>query len=544
MTIRMPMHESLSLTKRYILALTIIAFLSILAFFNLSKLLSIQSNDAQLVNMSGNQKIITREIAFYAIYYKIDKLKAKIIEMEKTHNILTSLKMSSELHSIYFGQDINLDEKVKTYLFHAKRFYVHRDGRSQNYVLKNSEKLLLDLEKAVAVYLNEASENTRKLQKVETYILILTLLTLLFEAIFIFMPANKAINSRTEELIEEKEFSNAVIESSRNAIITLDSKMRIRTFNSEAEKIFKYTKEEMLNRAKFNEIVLDKYNIEDLDSLNRVQEAIGKDKNGKKFPIRISFGTSRGNKDIAIVANIQDISKEKLNDKILEQQAKFAALGEMIAIIAHQWRQPLAQLNFNCMYIRKKSKDKEIIEETIANEEIIQFMSETITNFQDFYKKSDNTIFNPMASIEQALKILASSIKLNQIELKKEIDSKIKIFGNLNSLAQIVLSIIQNSIDIIKSDKIESPTISITLKDSEKHTILTISDNAGGIKIEPIKDVFKPFNTKKEKASTGIGLYMSEIIIKNQFNGTIEARNIENGAEFTIILPHNLPNLG
>ncbi|WP_164970246.1 PAS domain-containing sensor histidine kinase [Halarcobacter ebronensis] len=538
------MHESLSLTKRYILALTIIAFLSILAFFNLSKLLSIQSNDAQLVNMSGNQKIITREIAFYAIYYKIDKLKAKIIEMEKTHNILTSLKMSSELHSIYFGQDINLDEKVKTYLFHAKRFYVHRDGRSQNYVLKNSEKLLLDLEKAVAVYLNEASENTRKLQKVETYILILTLLTLLFEAIFIFMPANKAINSRTEELIEEKEFSNAVIESSRNAIITLDSKMRIRTFNSEAEKIFKYTKEEMLNRAKFNEIVLDKYNIEDLDSLNRVQEAIGKDKNGKKFPIRISFGTSRGNKDIAIVANIQDISKEKLNDKILEQQAKFAALGEMIAIIAHQWRQPLAQLNFNCMYIRKKSKDKEIIEETIANEEIIQFMSETITNFQDFYKKSDNTIFNPMASIEQALKILASSIKLNQIELKKEIDSKIKIFGNLNSLAQIVLSIIQNSIDIIKSDKIESPTISITLKDSEKHTILTISDNAGGIKIEPIKDVFKPFNTKKEKASTGIGLYMSEIIIKNQFNGTIEARNIENGAEFTIILPHNLPNLG
>ncbi|QKF82802.1 PAS domain-containing sensor histidine kinase [Halarcobacter ebronensis] len=538
------MHESLSLTKRYILALTIIAFLSILAFFNLSKLLSIQSNDAQLVNMSGNQKIITREIAFYAIYYKIDKLKAKIIEMEKTHNILTSLKMSEELHSIYFGKEVNLDEKVKTYLFHAKRFYVHRDGRSQNYVLKNSEKLLLDLEKAVVVYLKEASENTRKLQKVETYILILTLLTLLFEAIFIFMPASRQINSRTEELIREKEFSNAVIESSRNAIITLDSKMKIRTFNSEAEKIFKYTKEEMLNKTKFNEIVLDKYNINDLESLKKVQESKGKDKNGKKFPIRISFGTSGENRDIAIVANIQDISKEKLNDKILQQQSKFAALGEMIAIIAHQWRQPLAQLNFNCMYIRKKSKDKEIIEETIANEEIIQFMSETITNFQDFYKKSDNTIFNPQTAIEQALKIVSSSIKLNQIELKKQIDSKIKIFGNLNSLAQIVLSIIQNSIDIIKSDKIDSPTITITLKDSEKHTILIISDNAGGIKIEPIKDVFKPFNTKKEKASTGIGLYMSEIIIKNQFNGTIEARNIENGAEFTIILPHNLPNLG
>jgi len=79
------MFGSLSFTKRYILALTIIACLSLLAFFNLSKLLSIQSNDAELINISGNQKIITREIAFFAIYYKINKLKLKIKEMEENH---------------------------------------------------------------------------------------------------------------------------------------------------------------------------------------------------------------------------------------------------------------------------------------------------------------------------------------------------------------------------------------------------------------------------------------------------------------------------
>lgn len=117
---------------------------------------------------------------------------------------------------------------------------------------------------------------------------------------------------------------------------------------------------------------------------------------------------------------------------------------------ALQWRQPLAQLSFNCIYIRKKSKDKEIIKETLDNEEIIQFMSKTITNFQDFYKKIDNSTFNPIISINQALKILDSVLKTSQVKLIKEIDSEITIYGNSNSLAHIILSIIQNSIDIIR----------------------------------------------------------------------------------------------
>lgn len=531
------MLESLSFTKRYILALSIIALLSILAFFNLSKLLSIQSNDAEIVNLSGNQKIIAREIAFFAIYYKIDKLKNKIKEMELNHKTLTSLDMSRELTNVYYGKKINLDQKVKKYLFHAKRFYENRDGRSQNYVLSNSEGLLLDLEKAVSSYLKEAHDHTRRVQQVETYILIMTLITLLFEAVFIFMPANKRINKRTNELIREKEFSNAVIESSTNAIITLDSDYNIRTFNKEAEKIFGYTKDEMLNKP-FLGRLFPNSKILSNKNIGEVQEIEALHKDGRSFPIRISFGTSGEFKDIAIVANIQDISKEKLNDKILEQQSKFAALGEMIAIIAHQWRQPLAQLNFNCMYIRKKSKDKEIIKEAAVNEEIIQFMSETISNFQDFYKTTDNTNFNPIVSIEQVLKIVDSSLRLHQIELIKEVDSKVEIFGNANSLAHIVLSIIQNSIDIVKTEEIENPLISISLKDTEDYIELRISDNVGGIKVNPIEDIFKPFNSKKEKSSTGIGLYMCKMIIKNQFHGSIKAENIKDGAEFTILLPH------
>jgi len=529
---------SFSFTRRYILALTIIAILSILAFFNLNKLLSIQSNDATLIHLSGQQKIITRQVAFFAIYYKINKLKDNIKLMEEAHRNLTSMKMSKELSAIYYGKEVYLDNKVKKYLFHAKRFLENRDGRSQNYVLKNSEQLLEDLEKAVEVYLKEAQENTNKLKQVEFYILLMTLITLLFEALFIFRPANNSINKKTDELIVEKDYSNAVIESSTNAIITIDNDSKIRTYNKMSETIFGYSKKEMLMKPYFYKIIPEIQSLLDAEDKQNVKESEAINKAGEKFPIRISFGTSGENNDIHIVANIQDISKEKLNDKMLQEQAKFAALGEMIAIIAHQWRQPLAQLSFNCMYLKKKIKDPQLIDEAEKNQDIIHFMSETITNFQDFYKKTDNTNFNPIVSIEQALKIVDSSLNLSQVKVIKETESKLIIFGNSNSLAHVVLSIIQNIVDVVKTRNIHDPTIKISLKDTNKNIILNIEDNAGGIKVNPIEDIFKPFNSKKSTPSTGIGLYMSKLVVENQFNGTIKADNVKDGAKFIIKLPH------
>ena len=349
------------------------------------------------------------------------------------------------------------------------------------------------------------------------------------------MPANRRINKKTAELTQEKDYSNAVIESSNNAIITLDKNLKIRTYNKMAETIFGYTKEEMLNQSSFEKIIPYKLNLEELENKKEI-EALNKE--GKKFPIRISFGTNKENKNLAIIANIEDISKEKLKDKVLQQQAKFAALGEMIAVIAHQWRQPLAQLNFNCMYIKKQLKNPELIKEAEKNQEIIQFMSETITNFQNFYKKTDNTTFNPIISIEQAFKVMDSTLTLNQVKIIKEVDSKITIYGNSNSLAHVVLSIIQNIIDVVKLRKIENPFIHILLKDTKEHIVLTIKDNAGGISVTPINDIFKPFNSEKKTPSTGIGLYMSKLVVEDKFRGTIKAENVSKGALFIIHLPH------
>jgi PAS domain S-box-containing protein len=544
------MLKPIHFTKRYVIALSIIAILSALAYFNLNQLITSQANNGKMISLSSRQKILAQKVAFYAIYYKIDQLRDVTEQMRQSHDQLIHAVMSTDLKTMYFDAPMHLDKKVQQYLKSAERFSKIRDGKSLTYLLTHSNKLMDDLGKAVDLYLNESDKNTRLLKQVELFIFLSTLVTLFFEALFIFMPANRRIRQYTKDILAQKDYSNAVIESSTNAIITLDQNLLIKTYNRMAEKIFGYTKQDMLNRSHFGKILPKEYHLLsnrgvsgfldklDIHEYGTVVELEAINKGGETFPVRVSFGTTKDVDNLAIVANIQDITKENLNDQLLQQQAKFAALGEMIAIIAHQWRQPLSELNFNCIYTKKQLNDEKLIDVIEKNEDIIQFMSDTITNFQNFYKTSESTHFNPIASIDQVTNIIQSVLDLNQIEFTKTIDSEVIIYGNSNSLAQVILSILQNIIDIVRNRKIKNAALFLALYDTDTHIILTIRDNVGGIQIEPIEDIFKPFKSKKMTPSTGIGLYMSKLIIESKFHGKIEAKNIEKGAEFTIRLPH------
>ena len=535
-------------------------------------LISSQSSNGNIINVSGKQRMLSQQISLNAIYYKTKALKEAIEEMEKNHNYLISMPMTQELKELYFKSEnlinknkqkyINsiakevkvdtiqepamLDKRVKQYIKEAKNFLETRSGKSLTYLLQNSKILLKYLDKATQLYVKKSEENSKSLKQRELLLYILTLITLLFEALFIFKPANKKIIDDTKIITQQKDYSNTVIETSTNAIITLDKELKIKRFNKKAQEIFGYKKEELLNKKYLSQII-PSFKIDNIEeflklfhttNMYKAQEKEGVDKKGYKFPIRVSFGISENNNNIIIVVNIENIAQEKLKDKIVQEQAKFAALGEMIAVIAHQWRQPLAQLNFNNLYIKKLTNNKEIIQESKNNEDIITFMSETISNFENFYKKSEETEFNPIISVEQALKIVDSIIKLKEIKVIKTINSKAKIYANPNALAQVILSILQNALDVIKLRKIKNPYIKIVITDKKKYIEIIIEDNAGGIKEEPIENIFKPFISKKTKPSTGIGLYMSKMVIKEKFNGIIKAENSAKGALFKIILPY------
>jgi PAS domain S-box-containing protein len=532
------------LTRRYVTALTLIALLSILAYINMSYLINSQSNDAKIIDAGGQQVMLSQQIALYAIYYQTQQLESSIEQMENNHKFLLSLPMSEEMERIYAEESLNA--KVKTYIENAKRFRETTDGVSLTYVLRNAEPLLRQLSLASALYLKEAENRTAKLKNFEAFICFATLFTLLLEAVFIFRPANTVIERKTKELISEKNYSNAVIESSPNAIISIDAGYHIKTFNRQAENILGFKKEEMRDIKSLQKIVPKIYRFihrrifspfltKNLRRLkNRSYEMKLLNKKGEQFPCRVSFSV---NENGVMVVNIEDITKEKLKNTLLHKQSKFAALGEMIAIIAHQWRQPLSELGLNNIYLKKKITQKELEEELDKNEEIIKFMSETIANFEDFYKNAQSVWFNPALAIEQALNITEKILKLKSIKLFLKIEEDIKIYGQQNSLAQVVLSIIQNSIDKHSLSNNMDKWIKITMKAENKKLFLRIDDNAGGIQIKPIETIFEPFHTGKKSSSTGLGLYMSKLIVNDKFGGSLSAANIKNGASLLITLP-------
>jgi PAS domain S-box-containing protein len=512
----------------------------------MSYLINSQSNDGKIIDASGQQVMLSQQIALYAIYYQTRQLESSIEQMENNHEFLLSLPMSEEIEQIYFEKPLNLDIKIRNYIANAKRFRDTTDGVSLTYVLRNAEPLLKELSEVSALYLDETEARTAKLKNFETLICFVTIFILLLEAFFIFRPANAVIQRKTKELVDEKNYSNAVIESSSNAIISIDANHYVKTFNRQAEIIFGFKKNEIEDLQNLQKLIPKSYRsihkrgllsllTKNLRRLkNRSYEINLLNKKNEQFPCRVGLSA---NENGVVVINIENMTKDKLKDVLMYKQAKFAALGEMIAIIAHQWRQPLSELGLNNMYLKKKINQKELKEELSKNEDIIRFMSETIANFENFYKNTKNVWFDPKAAIEQALNITEKILKLKDIKLFLELEENIKVYGQKNGLSQVVLSIIQNSIDKHGTSGNLAKWIKITMKSEDKKLFLHIDDNAGGIHVKPIEDIFEPFYTGKKSSSTGLGLYMSKLVIKDKFGGDLSASNTKDGASLLISLP-------
>jgi len=541
-----------NLSLRYKIALTLIAILSILAYLNLTNLIKKQSKYAKIINISGRQRMLSQQIALFSIYYKTKNLKYKVELMEKSHNYLTSLKdMPLNVEKIFFHKPILLDERVKKYIKEAKNFYETRSGKSLSYILNHSQTLLKDLDKVVYEYQKESERQTNELVKKEQFILILTLLTLLTEALFIFRPAIKKIEEYMKKLIDEKMFEEAIIKSSPVAIIAIDEEMKVNVFNKNAEKIFGFKKEDMINKDSLKNIIPDKYYEGHLRGFknfiksgvlkhNKPLELEGKRKNGEIFPIRVSFGTTNLNDKKIVIANIEDIYKEKEKDKILLQQSRIAALGEMIGNIAHQWRQPLNAIKIvasgikmrkNAGILKIEDVDKDI--DKIIN--YTDYLSQTIDDFRYFFIQDKmKEEFDVLNIAKRAVSLVEASYKHHNIKIVFEFDQDTKYFykGYPNELAQVFLNILNNAKDVLIERDIKDKIVKITFLQTGQKMNIEIYDNGGGVEESIIVKIFDPYFTTKHKAQgTGMGLYMSKQIIEKHFNGLLSVTNKEFIAE-------------
>ena len=243
----------------------------------------------------------------------------------------------------------------------------------------------------------------------------------------------------------------------------------------------------------------------------------------------------------------KQLEKRLENEYLLMQQSKLATMGEMIGHIAHQWRQPLAQLggifmNLDASYAHKELNQEAMNKHIEKGNMLIKYMSQTIDDFRHFFEPNQaEEYFDVIRYVENAIHIIEASLTYYHIELEVICDDDIpQVKGYASEFSQVILNLLDNAKDVFIERDILVPKITIHISASKKKVMISIADNAGGIDAEFIDKIFGIyFSTKHKKGGSGLGLYMSKLILEKKGMGTIKVSNIEEGALFAIHIPLN-----
>ena len=247
-------------------------------------------------------------------------------------------------------------------------------------------------------------------------------------------------------------------------------------------------------------------------------------------------------KPFKVIGTSLDITEIKAKDDLLIQQAKLAQMGEMLNMIAHQWRQPLHVLSTTAIELDLKSQmgilKKEDIKKIASSiEYMTQNMSQTIDDFINFTKpKSSKEAVKFKTLVDEILKIIGVQLQNHDIEIELDIEEDLTLHTYKKELEHVIINILSNAREAFDAqDIIKKITLSIWKKDGVCE--IKIKDNAGGIDEEVIERIFEPyFTTKETDKGTGLGLYMSKKIVEEHLCGAIGVKNINGGAEFNITL--------
>ncbi|WP_026808245.1 7TM diverse intracellular signaling domain-containing protein [Aliarcobacter lanthieri] len=245
---------------------------------------------------------------------------------------------------------------------------------------------------------------------------------------------------------------------------------------------------------------------------------------------------------LALGLMLKRIVKEKNEkEKLLIHQSKLASMGEMINNIAHQWRQPLTHLGFVNMNLQLVLEDKNIDIEYIKNKleesnSQIDFMSQTIENFRDFYKPNkQKELFYLSTAIQKSIDIMQAILEEKKIILDFEIINDKELNSYENEYSQVILNLLTNAKDVLIEKNIADAKIKVILDVKDDISIVSVIDNGGGIEEDKKDLIFDPYFTTKQKGS-GIGLYMSKMIIEKHFKGKFTVYNTKDGAKFEIVV--------
>jgi signal transduction histidine kinase len=254
---------------------------------------------------------------------------------------------------------------------------------------------------------------------------------------------------------------------------------------------------------------------------------------------------------LGVIGVYEDITQKINNEKLIKtqevkliEQGRLAQMGEMISMIAHQWRQPLTVIGSMSSLMQMKNQlgmfdDTEFNDYLRKIDTQVKYLSQTIDDFRDFFKpdKEKHNV-NIKDLIRETLDIIGSALNNRNIHLDISYNCNHNLFIYKNEVKQVLLNIIKNAQDVFEINNTENPTIKIDINEiKDKKCEIKITDNGGGIDEEIMKNIFDPyFSTKKEKNGTGLGLYMSKTIIEKHSKGVLNVESSDGNTTFYIVL--------
>eukprot|EP01022_Parablepharisma_sp_SALTPOND_P011149 TRINITY_DN14631_c0_g1_i1.p1 TRINITY_DN14631_c0_g1~~TRINITY_DN14631_c0_g1_i1.p1 ORF type:complete len:901 (-),score=113.38 TRINITY_DN14631_c0_g1_i1:1762-4077(-) len=368
----------------------------------------------------------------------------------------------------------------------------------------------------------------------------------------------KMIQEEIEKSTDSELKFATLFDNAPAGILILDDNHCIVKTNKAFESITGYKKDRLEGR-KIEEFFLDEYKEQ---IVNTLKEGNNKentrssyewkliDSNGHTKDINVLLELIKRKDEsfrLMIVTDITELKKarekEKQQEKLLIQQSRFAVMGEMINMIAHQWRQPLGALSIEIInlvdHLESEPNDSDYLKNwEKKSTSILKHLSHTIDEFRTFFKQDKKKeVFNLAESIENSIELIVATLRFRNIEVIKEFDNDIEIFGFQNKLQQAFLNILNNAKDAILENEIEEGRIVVFAKKDGDLVHISFEDNAGGITVTPVSKIFEPYFSTKSKNSSGIGLYMTKVIIDSHMGGELKVSNSKIGAKFDIYLP-------
>ena len=237
-----------------------------------------------------------------------------------------------------------------------------------------------------------------------------------------------------------------------------------------------------------------------------------------------------------------EVAQNREKDHLLIQQSRLAVMGEMINNIAHQWRQPLNALGLVLGNLKDAQRFNELSVDYLENQcneglRYIENMSQTINDFRNFFRPDkDKDVFSLKKAIQKAVMLVNVSFKSHHIDIVIDAPDDVEMKGFPNEYAQVLLNLMTNAKEAILAKGNNAGCITVKLRKLHDSAQVTVTDDGGGIDEAILARLFEPYFSTKE-TGTGIGLYMSKMIIENSMDGQITVQNVVGGAEFSIVTP-------